>query len=125
MIFWGSFLSQKVFRNILFCYKIISVSCLYSNTKRFCLLVPLYGTSIFTVGMLNLTAFFLFGMKESSYILLVSGICFWFGRIFVRSTFSKKTVNHYRKGRKRILDVLHTLGGLVCVLVGIIGCTYG
>ena len=87
--------------------------------------MPLYGTSIFTIGMLNLTAFFLFGMKESSYVLLASGICFWFGRIFVRSIFSKKTLNHYRKGRKGILDILHTLGGLACVLVGILGCTYG
>ena len=87
--------------------------------------MPLYGTSIFTIGMLNLTAFFLFGMKESSYVLLASGICFWFGRIFVRSIFSKKTLNHYRKGRKGILDILHTIGGLACVLVGILGCTYG
>ena len=87
--------------------------------------MPLYGTSLFTIGMLNLTAFFLFGMKESSYVLLASGICFWFGRIFVRSIFSKKTLNHYRKGRKGILDILHTIGGLACVLVGILGCTYG
>ena len=87
--------------------------------------MPLYGTSIFTLGMLNLTAFFLFGIKESSLVLLASGILFWFGRIFVRSTFSKKTLNHYRKGRKGILDVLHALGGLACVLVGILGCIYG
>ena len=87
--------------------------------------MPLYGTSIFTLGMLNLTAFFLFGIKESSLVLLDSGILFWFGRIFVRSTFSKKTLNHYRKERKGILDVLQALGGLACVLVGILGCIYG
>ena len=97
----------------------------FCHTQITHLLVPLYGTSLFTIGMLNLTAFFLFGMKESSYVLLASGICFWFGRIFVRSIFSKKTLNHYRKGRKGILDILHTLGGLACVLVGILGCTYG
>ena len=87
--------------------------------------MPLYGTSIFTLGMLNLTAFFLFEIKESSLVLMASGISFWFGRIFVRSTFSKKTINHYRKERKGILDVLQALGGLTCVIVGILGFIYG
>ena len=89
------------------------------------ILVPLYGGSLFTIGLFNLTAFFLFEIKESSYVLLASGICFWLGTIFVRSTFSKKTLNHYKKGRKEILDLLHALVGLACLLAGILGCTYG
>ena len=89
------------------------------------ILVPLYGGSLFTIGVFNLTAFFLFEIKESSYVLLASGICFWLGTIFVRSTFSKKTLNHYKKGRKEILDLLHALVGLACLLTGILGCTYG
>ena len=32
---------------------------------------------------------------------------------------------HYREGKKKILDVLHALIGLVCFLVGILGYTYG
>ena len=89
------------------------------------ILVPLYGGSLFTIGLFNLTAFFLFEIKESSYVLLASGICFWLGTIFVRSTFSKKTLNHYKKGRKEILDLLHALVGLACLIAGILGCTYG
>ena len=112
------------FFTLLDCKYIDKTSLTFLSYKKTFLLVPLYGTSLFTIGILNLTSFFLFGIKESSYILLVSGICFWSGGVFVRSTFSKKTLNHYRKGRKEILDVMHTLGGLVCVLVGIIGCTY-
>ena len=88
------------------------------------ILVPLYGGSLFTIGIINLTAFFLFEIKESSYVLLASGICFWLGTIFVRSTFSKKTLNHYKKGRKEYLDLLHALVGLACLLAGILGCTY-
>ena len=87
--------------------------------------MPLYGMSLFTIGILNLTALFFFGIKESSYVLLVCGIFFWFATNFVRSSFSKKTLDHYREGRKEILDVLHALIGLVCFLVGILGCTYG
>ena len=81
--------------------------------------------SLFTIGILNLTALFFFGIKESSYVLLVCGIFFWFATNFVRSSFSEKTLNHYRKGRKRILDVFHAMSGLVCLLTGILGCTYG
>lgn len=84
--------------------------------------MPLYGTSLLTIGILNLMAFFLFGIEESSYVLLVSGIFFWFATNFVRSSFSKETLDHYREGKKEILDVLHALIGLVCFLVG---CTYG
>ena len=87
--------------------------------------MPLYGTSLLTIGMLNLLAFLLFEIEESSYVLLASGIFFWFATNFVRSSFSKKTLDHYREGRKEILDVLHALMGLVCFLVGILGCTYG
>ena len=83
------------------------------QTTRTGLLVPLYGTSLFTIGIFNLTAFFLFGIKESSYVLLASGICFWLGTIFVRSTFSEKTSNHYKKGRKEVLTSVHTLGWLI------------
>ena len=77
------------------------------------ILVPLYGGSLFTIGIFNLTAFFLFEIKESSYVLLASGICFWLGTIFVRSTFSEKTLNHYKKGRKEVLTFIHTLGWLI------------
>ena len=87
------------------------------------ILVPLYGGSIFTIGIFNLTALFLFEIKESSCVLLASGICFWLGTIFVRSTFSKKTLNHYKKGKKKYLDLLHALVGLACLLAGILGCT--
>ena len=66
------------------------------------ILVPLYGGSLFTIGIFNLTAFFLFEIKESSYVLLASGICFWLGTIFVRSTFSKKTLNHYKTGLTQV-----------------------
>ena len=66
------------------------------------ILVPLYGGSLFTIGIFNLTAFFLFEIKESSCVLLASGICFWLGTIFVRSTFSKKTLNHYKTGLSRM-----------------------
>ena len=97
----------------------------FFHTKRTHSLVPLYGMSLFTIGILNLTALFFFGIKESSYVLLVCGIFFWFATNFVRSSFSKETLNHYREGRKEILDVLHALIGLVCFLVGILGCTYG
>ena len=67
----------------------------------------------------------LFEIEESSYVLLASGIFFWFATNFVRSSFSKKTLDHYREGKKKILDVLHALIGLVCFLVGILGFTYG
>ena len=139
------------------------------------ILVPLYGGSLFTIGIFNLTACFLFEIKESSYVLLASGICFWLGTIFVRSTFSKKTLNHYKtglsrmggprqvpsqffaenltlslpggqimpttvlhapsdfqtlrrsckKGRNKLLDLLHALVGLACLIAGILGCAYG
>ena len=89
------------------------------------ILVPLYGGSLFTIGIFNLTAFFLFEIKESSYVLIASGICFWLGTIFVRSTFSKKTLNHYKKGKKKYLDLLHALVGLACLLAGILGSTCG
>jgi hypothetical protein len=87
--------------------------------------VPLYGTSLLIIGILNLMACLLFEIEESSYVLLATGIFFWFATNFVRSSFSKKTLDHYREGKKKILDVLHALIGLVCFLVGILGCTYG
>ena len=96
----------------------------FFHTKRTHSLVPLYGMSLFTIGILNLTALFFFGIKESSYVLLISGACFWFGTNFVRSSFPKKTSNYYIKGRKKVLNSLGYCFGFVCLLVGILGCTY-
>ena len=87
------------------------------------IIVPLYGTALFTIGLFNLMAFFLFGIKESSYVLLATGISFWFGTNFVRSNFSKKTSNYYIKGRKEMLTLLGTCFGFACLLAGILGCT--
>ena len=96
----------------------------FCHTKKICLLVPLYGTSLFTIGIFNLTAVFLFGIKESSYVLLISGACFWFGTNFVRSSFPKKTSNYYIKGRKEVLNSLGYCFGFVCLFAGILGCAY-
>ena len=87
--------------------------------------MPLYGTSLLTIGILNLMAFFLFEIEESSYVLMVSGIFFWFATNFVRSSFSQETLDHYRKGRKEILDLMHGMFGLACFLAGILVYTYG
>ena len=86
--------------------------------------MPLYGTSLFTIGIFNLTAVFLFGIKESSYVLLISGTCFWFGTNFVRSSFPRKTSNYYIKGRKEVLNSLGYCFGFVCLFAGILGCVY-
>ena len=84
--------------------------------------MPLYGASIFTVGILNLMAFFLFGIKESSCVLLASGICFWFGTTFVRSTLDERTSNHYKKGWINRLNLFHSVCGFACLIAGSLGC---
>ena len=111
MIFYNDFVTKK--HHLFFCHN-----------KGTTLLVPLYGASLFTIGIFNLTASFTFGIKESSYVLLISGTCFWFGTNFVRSSFPKKTSNYYIKGRKEVLNLLGTCFGFACLLTGILGCTY-
>ena len=118
-------ITKRKINHMIFCSEIRDKKTqFFCHTEKICLLVPLYGISLFTIGIFNLAAVFLFGIRESSYVLLISGTCFWFGTNFVRSSFPKKTSNYYIKGRKEVLNSLGYCFGFVCLLVGILGFTY-
>ena len=88
------------------------------------IMVPFLGKSFFTAGILDLVSSLLFGTKESSYVLIISGIFFHFGAIFIRSTMDEKTLGFFKEGYW-IMNSMQFVIGFVCLLVGILGYLQG
>ena len=71
-------------------------------------------------AFIDLVSSLLFGIKESSYVLIISGISFHFGGIFIRLTMDEKTVGYFKE-EYRIMDSVQFLLGCICTILGILG----
>ena len=60
------------------------------------IVVPFLGISYISVGVFNILAGIVFGIKESSYILIASGLVFHIGMATVRSTLEPITYDLYK-----------------------------
>ena len=75
---------------------------------------------LYMIRSLDLVSSLLFGTKELSYVLIISGISFHFGGIFIRFTMDEKTVGYFKE-EYRAVDSVQFLLGCTCTILGILG----
>ena len=88
------------------------------------ILVPFLGITYVTIGSFNLLAAVLFSVNEACYILIASGFLFHIGIATVRSRLDPRTYNLYKPGIIPQTNRVQFGMGVMCMMIGIIGCFY-
>ena len=81
------------------------------------IIVPFLGISYITIGMLNIMSGLLFGLKEASLVLGLSGLVFHIGMAAVRATLDHKTSLMYKPGVISKTNRTQAFIGLFCLVV--------